>query len=228
MIVKTIKKEDFITVKKLIEGLKKTAGDNLKEKYLNDNIRIVSYVGYSSKVALAQMVVNVSTIVPGTNELKINSPSRYLMHVYALIKNYTNISISEKNINEEYDMLKEYGLIEYIMESIPESELAEFQTISSMVYEDLLSNRMSAQSFIKECLSKVSVDIGSILGDGLTNLTTVIENLDAQQVDKILKKLAKFAKKIITNIVLPRSVSVIAYRLILIIRKEILNLWVKV
>ena len=63
---------------------------------------------------------------------------------------YTDLEVNPEAWTEDYDQLNELGLVNRIVQMIPETELVEFDTIRNMVYSDFLENRASLRSGLVE------------------------------------------------------------------------------
>ena len=146
--------------------------DSLKGKFLAKNLEIKSYVPFIMKNTLAQKIVDVSTFVfedykkaDGSdgrrkiNEICVNSVTQYLLFCRVLIETYTNLEVETEGFFEEYDLLKQSGLLDILISGgetqsslIPANEIIEFKTILDMKQRDLLTNTEFNQ---KDIFSKI-------------------------------------------------------------------------
>lgn len=143
-------KIDIIT---LVDGYKKCATDNLKEKYLKDNIVVVPYIPFVQKMIIGKSIMKFSCF-DNKGDFYVDSCKKYIETVYELITNYTNINFDPNDLWNGYDILCENGLIEPILALIPEHELKEISTIINMSYDDVMTNTYENHAFIKSILAK--------------------------------------------------------------------------
>lgn len=94
------------------------------ELTFNDKIiEIKQYLDIISKVTLVDMVVASSIILDeDTGIKKLNRGYQEMMFDYLLIKNYTNLDLTN-NYTEVYDLFKKSGLLDLIIENIPDDEI---------------------------------------------------------------------------------------------------------
>lgn len=138
------------------------ATDNLREKYLKENLVVTEYVPYLNKVAIAREIVD-KTSFDADGHIRYNSPLTYLCYVLKLIENWTNIEIDTSRLADEYDDLNKTGVLDKIVEAIPESEKSEFDTIYHMVQDDLQANEMSVKHIFEEAVVKLGNGIGEFV-----------------------------------------------------------------
>jgi len=94
------------------------------ELTFNDKIiEIKQYLDIISKVTLVDMVVASSIILDeDTGIKKLNRGYQEMMFDYLLIKNYTNLDLTN-DYTEVYDLFKKSGLLDLIIENIPDDEI---------------------------------------------------------------------------------------------------------
>lgn len=140
-----------INVKEFVDNYVKAGNKTICLK----KIKIKDYVSYGEKAFLAQKIVE-STSYDNNRNIKIDSPSRYLLFVYTLLKNYTNLDLSPDFMIEEFDMLNRYGIVDEIIRLIPEKEVEEFNKVLSMTYDDFIANHYEIHGFITNMMQKIS------------------------------------------------------------------------
>lgn len=168
-----------------------------KDKFINDNIKITTYVPFVKKDALISNLLKATMIDKETGNVKVNSSAEYLLKTRILIENYTNLTVETDGFYEEYDELKKSGLFNILLIGddniaplIPIEEIAEFNHLLSIKRNDVLTNRYEIHSFITE-----QVDRFKALGEA--TLTPLMDTL-SKKLDEIpkedLDKVVEFAK----------------------------------
>lgn len=188
-------KENGITIDKLIDGYLKRTSVKMREEYLKAVIKVKPYVGYGTKMFLADTIIKTSCLNDG--QIYIDSCKKYLLYIYTLIDVYTNIELSTKDLMIQYDRLDSIGLIEPILALIPEKERVTFKTILDMRQDDLMTNRYGTHAFIKEQvdrLTNVSYEFSKAFAPLVEKLSEKIETLDENKIEKMLNKAMKLMK----------------------------------
>ena len=200
-----------MTIKNFVNEYTKRA-DQLKEQYLKENLKITSYVPLLRKDAIAQVIVDRSTYKyenytkedgtignRKTDKIQINSITQYILFCRVLIENYTNLEIETKEFVEEYDALKECGLLDKLMVGnenvppmIPVSEISELRTLIDMKQKDELTNRCEIHNFISGQVTRFGELAGVLLNPVFDKISEQLENISDEDVDKIKEKANDF------------------------------------
>ena len=200
-----------MTIKNFVNEYTKRA-DQLKEQYLKENLKITSYVPFLRKDAIAQVIVDRSTYKYDnytkedgtignrkTDKIQINSITQYILFCRVLIENYTNLEIETKEFVEEYDALKECGLLDKLMVGnenvppmIPVSEISELRTLIDMKQKDELTNRCEIHNFISGQVTRFGELAGVLLNPVFDKISEQLENISDEDVDKIKEKANDF------------------------------------
>ena len=146
----------------------------MQETYIKENLVITPYVPFIKKDALADKLVDISTYVfedytkedgtigrRKTDKIKVNSTAQYLLFCRLVIENYTNLVIETEGFFEEYDALKESGLLDKLMVStetrpslIPMDEIAELRALIDFKQKDLLFNKTEVHNYVDSLLER--------------------------------------------------------------------------
>lgn len=189
-------KEKRIDLYKLVEEYKKRSSTKLKEEFLKAYIKIVPYLGYATKIFLAQNIINQTCMKDG--KVHIDSCKKYIMYIYTMIKFYTNIDIHEKDLMIQYDLLDENNMIEKILDLIPEKERITFKTILDMKQDDLMTNKYGTHAFIEEQMDRIegaSSKFSEAFAPLVDTLTEKVKTLDENKIEKMLKGAIKYVSK---------------------------------
>ena len=183
-----------ITIKKFCEMYSKQATDNLKSKYLKDNLVITPYVPFLTKDALINNLLKATMLDKDTGNIHTNSSAEYLLLMRILIENYTNLTVETAGFYEEYDELKKSGLFNILLIGtdvtaplIPYEEIAEFKYLLGLKKQDYMTNHYEIHSYIDKQIDRLKV-----LGEPFMNaISKKVAEIPKEDLDKVVE----FAKK---------------------------------
>ncbi len=193
-------------IKDFCEKYNKIVTQSLKDKFLQDNLEIKPYLPFITKDILATNLVNQTSYVyetyidesgkekkRKTDKIKLNSTAQYLLFCRLVIENYTNLEKETAGFFEEYDALKQCGLLDKLMGEnsiLPMDDIAELKTIIDMHQKDVIFNESTTQAFIGKQIDKFK-QFGEIAVKPY--MKQISENLsDISKED--LNKVVEFAK----------------------------------
>ena len=183
-------------IKNFVESYSNFATQNLKDDYLKDNLEITTYVPFVKKVTYAASLAQNTMIDKDTGNVRVNSESNYLFFVRSIIELYTDLEIENNAFYDEYDLLNESGLLDKIMQMIPEKEITEFKMICDMKKSDLLQNKYENHAFIADQVERFGTLIGITLKPVLEKISEQIENMSDEDVEKFTNKVEKLLKRV--------------------------------
>ena len=93
-------------------------------------------------------------------------------------------------------MLNESGLLDKIMQMIPEKEISEFKMICDMKKTDLIQNKYESHAFISDQIERFGTLIGITLNPVLEKISEQIENMSEEDVEKFANKFEKLLKRV--------------------------------
>ncbi|MBQ2884142.1 MAG: hypothetical protein IJE43_10300 [Alphaproteobacteria bacterium] len=154
----------------------------MQENYIEENLVITPYLPFIKKDSLAGKLVDISTYVfedytkedgnigrRKTNKIEVNSTGQYLLFCRLVIENYTNLTVETEGFYEEYDALKECGLLAKLMVStetraslIPMDEIAELRAIIDMKQKDEIFNKTEVHNYVDSLVERFS-DVLNVL-----------------------------------------------------------------
>ena len=179
-----------------IEKYNAIATDRLKEDYLKENLKITTYLPFLTKVTLADKLAKITTLDKDTGNINIKSDVNYLLFCRMIVEQYTDLQVETEGFYEEYDLLNESGLLDKIMQMIPEKEIAEFKMICDMKKDDIIFNQSTPKAFINQQIERVSTILGITLKPVLEKISEQIENMSDEDVEKFTNKFEKLLKRI--------------------------------
>ena len=189
---------------------------HMQDSYIKENLVIIPYIPFIKKDALADKLVDVSTYVfedykkedgtigrRKTDKIKVNSTAQYLLFCRLVIENYTNLTVETEGFYEEYDALKECGLLDKLMVStetrpslIPIEEITELRALISMKQSDIIQNYVNPSSYIANQVERFGILAGITLKPVLDRIAISIENMDEKDIEKLGDKFEKMIKRI--------------------------------
>lgn len=139
---------------------------NDKEKYIRKHIKTY-YVNYEDKITEAEKIIRMSNEKEINNEkvFMINSATRYLLFILAVIKLYTDIEIDNTNAMLQFNILEKYGVID-LLPSVIGIDYERFSTVLGMIHDDYMVNNRELVSYL-ENKSKVFVEVINDLYDAI-------------------------------------------------------------
>ena len=178
-------------IKEFVEKYNAIATDRLKEDYLNDNLHIKTYLPFLRKDAIATVLVDRSTYKfesytkedgtigsKKTDEIKVNSVAQYLLFCRVVIENYTNLEVETDSFFEEYDALKQCGLLDKLMVGsenvppmIPTDEIGELRMLTDMKQKDEIFNRTEIHNYITEQINRFS-NLANVISKPVMDIIT--------------------------------------------------------
>ena len=183
-------------IKEFTEKYNTIATDRLKEDYLNDNLHIKTYLPFLTKVTLADKLANVTTLDKDTGNVNVKSDVNYLLFCRTIIEQYTDLQVETEGFYEEYDLLNESGLLDKIMQMIPEKEVTEFKMICDMKKDDIIFNQSTPKAFINHQIERITNIASVTLKPVLDKLATELENMDEKDIEKFTNKVEKLLKRV--------------------------------
>lgn len=182
-------------IKEFVEKYEAIATDRLKEDYLKNNLHIKSYLPFLTKVTLADKLAKVTTLDKDTGNVNVKSDVNYLLFCRTIIEQYTDLQVETEGFYEEYDLLNESGLLDKIMQMIPEKEITEFKMICDMKKDDIIFNQSTPKAFINQQIERITTIASVTLKPILEKLVDEFENLDDKKIEKFEKYLSKLLNK---------------------------------
>lgn len=132
------------TVQEFVEKYKK-ANDIEKTKLFKE-IGIKTYLPYAEKVVYSENVLSQSAKrINGV--LQHNSSKRFLVYATSILKLYTNLQLNKEAPHEDYDMMKQCGAMDDVINKIGD-DIHEFTTVFNMTWDDMLKNENDWRVFI--------------------------------------------------------------------------------
>lgn len=184
------------TIKIFVNEYSNIATDRLKEDYLKDNLHIKTYLPFLTKVTLADKLAKITTLDKDTGNVNVKSDVNYLLFCRMIIEQYTDLQVETEGFYEEYDLLNEFGLLDKIMQMIPEREISEFKMICDMKKEDIIFNMGTPKAYISQQIERITTIASVTLKPVLEKISEQIENMSEEDVEKFANKFEKLLKRV--------------------------------
>ena len=191
-----IKEKKEMEIREFVEKYNAIATDRLKEDYLKDNLHIKTYLPFLTKVTLADKLAKVTTLDKDTGNVNVKSDVNYLLFCRTIIEQYTDLQVETEGFYDEYDLLNESGLLDKIMQMIPEKEISEFKMLCDMKKDDLLFNQSTLKAFINQQIERITTITSVTLKPVLEKISEQIENMSEEDVEKFANKIEKLLKRV--------------------------------
>jgi len=109
--------------------------------------------------------------------LQVRSAKRFLIFATSILKLYTNLELNKEKPHEDYDLLRESGILDDIMERIG-GDFEEFNTIFNMTYDDMMYNENNWRTFISGQFSDTLKAVVEVIGEEeFKKQTTKLNNM---------------------------------------------------
>ena len=196
--------ENKILLDDICEQLNTRTSENAKKAYINQVVKIKPHVSYVARDVVAKQIIDAAHFsfpegIDITNisedELKniekvpkINRSSQYVMSALMLVDLYTNIKINFAKGAFQYDKLVESGVINYVLENVPESEIKEFEMLIDYKYDEYYQKYFSMKAYVDSKLNDLELVINTLTDMITTTLSKIDEKKLNGLVDKIKNK----------------------------------------
>ena len=193
--------ENKILLDDICEQLNKRTSENAKKAYINQVVKIKPHVSYVARDVVAKQIIDAAHFsfpegIDITNisedELKdiekvpkINRSSQYVMSALMLVDLYTNIKIDFAKGAFQYDKLVESGVINYVLENVPESEIKEFEMLIDYKYEEYYQKYFSMKAYVDSKLNDLELVINTLTD----MITTTLSKIDKKKLNGLVDKI---------------------------------------
>ena len=129
----------FVSVKEFVKALTNRSSDDARRVYLEGTLAVKDYERYEVVCAICDQII-ASSYFTADGQFKVDSCKKYLMYVSALLNTYTNIRFDESDALGDFNLLQRYGLVDVIINYIPDAQVAMFDSVLNMKSNDLMTN----------------------------------------------------------------------------------------
>lgn len=136
-----------------------------KEAYVRKHITH-DYIPYSQKVSICNQIAEYSTHkeVQGKKMFWNNSSLRYMLFVFAIIEEYTDIELGkDADRISAFDLMEHFNVMYFVSTCLGE-EYKRLDTVLKMQVDDIYSNERDLVSFLETKMTSLSL-ISERLGE---------------------------------------------------------------
>lgn len=181
-----------VTYKQLITKFKNTAEDERKD-LLQSHI-VKQYVPYEEKLSRVTTIARICnhSSVPDVNEpdsdktvevFKRNTPAMFYFLKLEFVRSYTDIKIEDDELRDAYNALEELGILDGIINLIPENEITKYTTMLQMVNDDMYMNERDIPSFFETKVDALRLVINGLLDVAVPLIQQISAN--ANEADEV-------------------------------------------
>jgi len=177
----------FVTVKEFVKALTNRSSDDARRVYLEGTLAVKDYERYEVVCAICDQII-ASSYFTTDGQFKVDSCKKYLMYVSALLNTYTNIRFDENDALGDFNLLQRYGLVDVIINYIPDAQVAMFDSVLNLKSNDLMTNYYEPHAFVKEQVVKFAPLIHKWIDSFLSMAEDVVKEIDINKVQEIVQK----------------------------------------
>ena len=179
-----------ISIDDLIKGYDKLQSVQAKERFLKEKVKYTEYTNFEVACFYADKII-ANSMFDKNGDIKVDSCQKYLQYIFALLSFYTNVDVHAEQWILEFNKLRRYGLLEKIIEGIPEAEVNTLDAVLEMKSNDAMTNYYNIQNWATKKLGEFYPFIAKGINEVLEGLGKSIENLDEEKIRQILKDVKK-------------------------------------
>ena len=90
-----------MTIKEFCERYNEIATKSLKDRFIDEKLKITSYVPFIKKDAIINNLLEITMKDKETSNVKVNSSAEYLLMTRIFIEQYTNLTVETEGFYEE-------------------------------------------------------------------------------------------------------------------------------
>lgn len=179
-----------IKIDDLIKGYDRLQSVQAKERFLKEKIKYTEYTNFEIACFYADKII-ANSMFDKNGDIKVDSCQKYLQYIFALLSFYTNVDVHAEQWILEFNKLRRYGLLEKIIEGIPEAEVNTLDAVLEMKSNDAMTNYYNIQNWATKKLGEFYPFIAKGINEMLESLSKSIENLDEEKIRQILENIKK-------------------------------------
>lgn len=199
-----------------VDEYNKCETEELKDRFLKEKLEVKSYLPILMKDSLATKLVDISTYEyenylaedetlkrRKTGRIRLNSVTQYILFCRIVIENYTNLKVETDGFFEEYDALKQSGLLDKLMlptadtpTILPMDDIEEFREIVNMKQNDALRNETVPDNYISNQIERITTITGITVKPILEKISDELENIDDKKIEKLIKVVERGLKRV--------------------------------
>lgn len=176
-----------VTVDELVKKYSGFKTKEAKEAYLKGAIQFIDYMNFETVQTICDGIL-ASSCYDANGNVKVDSCKKYLMYVFAIFDQYTNITVDAKNWMEQFNKLYKEGLVDVVCKMMPEANMTTLDSILKMKTDDMMTNYYETHAFVKEQILKYAPMIHRFIDGLLSSIEEISKNVDWEKVINSTKK----------------------------------------
>lgn len=175
----------YVSVKEFVKTIKNRASEDARRVYIEGTLAVKDYERYEVVCAICDQII-ANSYFTTDGQFKVDSCKKYLLYVSALLNTYTNIRFDENDMLGDFNLLQRYGLIDIIINYIPEAQVAMFDSVLNMKSNDIMTNYYEPHAFVKEQLVKFAPLIHGWIESFLGAAEEMIKDIDVNKIKGLI------------------------------------------
>lgn len=175
----------YVSVKEFVKTIKNRASEDARRVYIEGTLAVKDYERYEVICAICDQII-ANSYFTTDGQFKVDSCKKYLLYVSALLNTYTNIRFDENDMLGDFNLLQRYGLIDVIINYIPEAQVAMFDSVLNMKSNDIMTNYYEPHAFVKEQLVKFAPLIHGWIESFLGAAEEMIKDIDVNKIKGLI------------------------------------------
>lgn len=175
----------YVSVKEFVKTIKNRASEDARRVYIEGTLAVKDYERYEVVCAICDQII-ANSYFTTDGQFKVDSCKKYLLYVSALLNTYTNIRFDENDMLGDFNLLQRYGLIDVIINYIPEAQVAMFDSVLNMKSNDIMTNYYEPHAFVKEQLVKFAPLIHGWIESFLGVAEEIIKDIDVNKIKGLI------------------------------------------
>lgn len=177
----------YVSVKEFVKTIKNRASEDARRVYIEGTLAVKDYERYEVVCAICDQII-ANSYFTTDGQFKVDSCKKYLLYVSALLNTYTNIRFDENDMLGDFNLLQRYGLIDVIINYIPEAQVAMFDSVLNMKSNDIMTNYYEPHAFVKEQVVKFAPLIHEWIESFLGAAESFMGEIDMDKIRNIVQK----------------------------------------
>ena len=175
----------YVSVKEFVKTIKNRASEDARRVYIEGTLAVKDYERYEVVCAICDQII-ANSYFTTDGQFKVDSCKKYLLYVSALLNTYTNIRFDKNDMLGDFNLLQRYGLIDVIINYIPEAQVAMFDSVLNMKSNDIMTNYYEPHAFVKEQLVKFAPLIHGWIESFLGAAEEMIKDIDVNKIKGLI------------------------------------------
>lgn len=175
----------YVSVKEFVKTIKNRASEDARRVYIEGTLAVKDYERYEVVCAICDQII-ANSYFTTDGQFKVDSCKKYLLYVSALLNTYTNIRFDENDMLGDFNLLQRYGLIDVIINYIPEAQVTMFDSVLNMKSNDIMTNYYEPHAFVKEQLVKFAPLIHDWIESFLGAAEEMIKDIDINKIKGLI------------------------------------------